>query len=161
MYISGFFNDMDYLQFNSKRMLAHEARDLILEAREDRFRFTALALTVQEALGAGSSEQEARRLSLDITRYLLERDLVYVGDLNDKTGLVDPWRVDTAEALERIAREWPPERPLIKLGEIACFKTTPKGAAWVRRYYRLLEELGYELLDEEGEIPGCPPPASP
>lgn len=151
---------MDYHQFNSKRILAHEARDLVLEAREDRFLFTTLASILRDELGAGSSEQEARRLSLDIARSLLERDLVYVGDLNDKTGLVDRWPLETSEALERIAREWPPEQPLIKLGEIACFKATPKGAAWVRRYYRLLEELGYELLDEKGEIPGCPPPVS-
>lgn len=125
---------------NRRRALLHVRRDLLLEASEDLYRFWAVSLDVLDALGQTAYE-ERREAVLQLVRDLLDKDLIVIGDLDERNGHVRPWGLSVEASLQRISQAWDAVADERTSEELAWFESTPTGDEWVKRYYALLSEL--------------------
>lgn len=124
-----------------RRAVLHIKRDVLLEATEDVYRFGAIVLDVEDALGV-ASDAEVRKWVLAIVGSLLEGGYIYAADIDDLQGDFVSWSLKPKDAIERIKERWLVEEEVSARGdEVAWFLSTPKGKSWVEKYTKLLKEL--------------------
>jgi hypothetical protein len=72
---------------------------------------------VARSTGAASSDEEGRDLAIEAISEALRRGLMELGDVTEKDGF-RAWTLPVHQVIERLKREWSPERARPELGAI-------------------------------------------
>ena len=80
---------------------------------------------VAKSMGGARTPNTIQELSLELIRELIVREMVIVGDVDERG--FQPWNLDISETLELIEKRWKSLSREPTLGDVCWLNLTPKG----------------------------------